>query len=289
MDSRIAARFFRVSPKPENAPDFADLLLAEAQKSRADRERDIGGNILLRVEQCEADGDFVSGDLCRKQVLNLPPEAGPDGLTATILPEGKGHGHLAAFHYHKPTRILLLQNNIQCATPSRLGVYVMMLNADSVFSFLPVLREDAMDRFKARKPRAFTVRFASPQNLESLDDRNLTSVKGARLLAEAFHGLYLTVTVDVGKSTKKHLDNVQAEVEGLLASGADIKTLRVKTNEMDDDPGIDFLKEHLKCAQTFDLPDDIESHYAVRKAYLSAEFNKRLALLNKQFGPKKKD
>jgi hypothetical protein len=289
MDARVSARFFRVSAKPEGTEDFPDLLLAEMKKDRTAREYDVGQQLILRIERCEPDGEFVAGDFCRKQTTNLPPQAHPDGLAPTVLPEGRGIGHLAAFRYHRPTRTLLLQNNNLCATPSRIGVYTMLLNGAATFSFQPVLRDDAIDRFKDRKPRSFTVKFASPQNLDALDDKKIPSIKGAKLLAEAFHGLYLTVTVDVGQSTKKFLDadTVTQEVTNLLNSGADIKKLRVTTNQTpDDDPGIDFLQEHLKCADNLELPDDVENNYAVRKAYLAAQFAKRLAYLNRHFGPK---
>jgi hypothetical protein len=289
MDQKVSARFFRVSAKPDHASDFPELLLAAVKEDRAKREREVGGGLLLRIERCIDDGEFVEGDLCRKQTLNLPPEVGPDGLAPTILPEGKGHGHLAAFIYHRPTRVILLQHNVMCATPTTLGVYLMALNAACQFTFPPVLRKDALDRFKDRKPRALTLRVAAPQNLEALDDKKLSSIRGAKLLAEAFNGMYLTITVDVGRSTKKFLnaEKVNEAVTGLLDSEVDVKQLRVKTNiGDDDDQGIDFLKEHLKCSQTFDLPTDIEQHYAVRKAYLRGEFGKKKDYLNKLYGPK---
>ncbi len=292
MDSRITGRFFRISGKPREAPDFPDLLLSEVAKKRSEREVDLGGKTLLRTEECQVDGDFVLGDFCRKQVTNLPPEAGPDGLAPTILADGKGHGHLAGFVYHKPTRVILLQNNPQCASPNRLSNYLAALNSAALYTFDPVARHDALERFKLKKPRSFKMRIAAPENLESLDDVELPSVRGARMLAEAFHGLYVTVTVDVGSSRKKTLDAqaVRTEVSGLLKSGADIRDLTVGTAKEDDfeAPSIDFLEEHLKCSTILDLPEnDVAKHYAVRKAYLKAQFGLRLNELTKQFANKK--
>jgi hypothetical protein len=78
-----------------------------------------------------------------------------------------------------------------------------ILAPGGTYTFKPVLREDALERFKDRKIRSFTVGFASPTNLEALDDEGLASAKGARLLAEAFNGLDLTITVRAGRGKKK--------------------------------------------------------------------------------------
>jgi hypothetical protein len=206
------------------------------------------------------------------------------------LPEGKGIGHLAAFRYHRPTRVILLQHNPLSATPQRIGVYLMGANPDALYAMRPVLREDAIDRFKTRQARSFTVQFASPQNLESLDDKLFPSFRGAKLLAEAFNGLYLTVTVDVGKSTKKFLNSaaVRAEVEQLLGADANIKKLRVGTSLADDEDerDIDFLQEHMRCSKRFDLPEAIKDNYQVRRQYFEDEFGKQIGLFNKMYGPK---
>jgi hypothetical protein len=299
MDTTVRARFFRVTDAPANVPDFPDLLLQEMKKPMTDREQNVAyavdgdevPTVLLRVEQCESEGDFVAGQFCRKQTSNIPPQAGPDGLSPIMLPNGQGLGHLAAFRYHRPTRILLLQNNMQCASPKRLSVYLARINGAALFAFEPAMREDALERFKHRNVRSFTVRFASPENLEALDDKGIASARGARLLAEAFHGLDLTISVGVGRKRKKFLDfgRVSREVKALLGSDADVAELEVKANEDEEGQTIDFLQEHLKCSANLPLPEaDHKKHYQVRKAFLKSEFQSRLEYLVKQFGPKKK-
>jgi hypothetical protein len=299
MNTTVRARFFRASLAHENTQDFPDMLLQEMKKSLADREHDVaditqGDNaptVLLRVEQCESEGEFVTGQFCRKQTTNIPPQAGPDGLTPIELSEGQGIGHVAAFRYHRPTRIFLLQNNIQCATVHRISVYMARINTASLFAFDPVMREDALERFKHRKVRSFTVRFASLENLEALDDSGIASARGARLLAEAFHGLDLTITVGVGRKRKKFLDfsRVNKEIKALLGSDADVSELEVLANEDEEGQTIDFIQEHLKCTADLTLPEkDPKKHYQVRKAFLKEEFESRKDYLVKHFGPKKK-
>ena len=63
MDSRVAARFFRVSEKPDGATDFHDLLLqCVAKAKRIDRQHEVDAGVVLRVERCKpAPTDFVVG------------------------------------------------------------------------------------------------------------------------------------------------------------------------------------------------------------------------------------
>jgi hypothetical protein len=288
MDANVSARYFRVSDHVEQAPDFSDLLLGEMGKAIPDRERDVtGAGVLLRVEQCEAEGRFVSGQFCRKQTTNIPPQAGPRGLAPIVLPDGQGIGHLAAFRYHKPTRVILLQNNINCTTPHRISLYLMMINAAAVYGFKPVFREDALERFKNRKIRSFTVGFASPENLEALDDNGIAAAQGAKLLAEAYKGLDLTITIRAGKKRKQFLyfQSVYESIKALLGSNANISQLKVSANEDEIGRNIDFLEEHMKCKETLDLPEsDHSNNYKVRKDFLQAEFNANIKYLTKHFG-----
>ena len=107
------------------------------------------------------------------------------------------------------------------------------------------------------------------------------------MLAEAFNGLDLTITVSVGKKRKKFLDfgSVQAEIAGLLSSNADLNQLEVSADQDEEGSGIDFLQEQLRCRQTLDLPEgDHSKHYAVRAAFLKSEFSTRMPYLLKHFG-----
>jgi hypothetical protein len=98
----------------------------------------------------------------------------------------------------------------------------------------------------------------------------------------------MTFTVSVGKRKKRFLDfsRVSEDITALLGSDAEIRKLKVGTKEDDDGPGIDFLREHLKCKQTLDLPDGSPvDNYEIRKAYLMTEFGSKLPYLLKHFGP----
>jgi hypothetical protein len=295
MDALVAARFYRLLPEKGLLPDFADTLLTQMDSPVQLRERDLGTGLMFRVENCTADGEFIDGQFCRKQMDNIPPQAGPLGLAPIRLDRDQGLGHLCAFRFHRPTSIMLLQTNMLSATPNRVTAYVrILLNGAGTYFFEPVLRQDALDRFKDRKLRGFTVSFASPTNLEALDDQGLASARGAKLLVEAFNGLELSITVKAGREKKKkrflNFETTKREINALLNSGADIDKLEVQADPTHDDDSrnIDFLEEHLKCRAELELSDvSPEKNYGIRRDFLKSEFDTRLPYLLKHFGPRK--
>jgi hypothetical protein len=289
MDATVTARFFVVSGKPKESADFPDLLLAIMKSGDAGaRERCLDGGIYVRVERCAEDADFVAGEFCRKQTSNIPPTADAKGLTPLVLSEGGGLGHMAAFRYHRPTRVLLLQHNVQSASPNRIASYLAAGNSAALFTFNPILRQDAWDRFIDGEATQFQVSFASPQNLEAIDVEGIAAAKGARLLAEAYDGMKVTISVSVGRSKKKFLNgqNLRASIDRLLGSTL-VKKVKVRSGKGDEEETINFLKEHLKETKVLGLPEkDPVSNYEIRKAFLKSVFSDNLEYLQEHYGPK---
>lgn len=292
MDAKVSARFFRVSPPPDGKIDFPDQLLNIMKaKTAGERERVLDGGVTLRLERCSSDGQFIAGEFCRKQTVNIPPKASAAGLAPVNLGEGSGLGHTAAFRYHRPTRVLLLQHNAQCANPIRLGVYLAFPQPDSFFVFSPILRKDAWERFKDKSVRKFEVRFASPENLEALDEANVAAASGVKMLADAYGGMAVKFSVSVGRNKKASLvkSAVQATINSIVGSEAKVRTLRVQTGKDDGGQPIDFLKEHLKSSKELDLPEnDPMANYAKRSAYLKDVFSDNLVHLIEMYKPKAK-
>lgn len=295
MDAKVAARFYRVSSKPADTADFPDLLLEMMKEAQVGaRERNLEGSCTLRLENCEADGEFVSGEFCRKQTVNIPPAAGPEGLKPIELDDGTGMGHVAAFRFHRATRVLLFQHNLVCASANRVGEYLSAINPAAVFTFVPILREDAWERFTNKDVRALRVSFASPANLEALDEAGVAAAKGARLIAEAYNGVSVEIVVSVGKRRKKFLNfaAVRDTLSKVVGSNADVNkaNVRNKATEEDDSGAINFLREHLRVKEDLTLPEnDHASNYQVRKAFLAKGFNDKMSYLLKHFGPQKDD
>ena len=286
MDSRVHARFYRVSKPHGEALDLPEILLGEAKQGKPGaRERDIGGGIVARLEHCSEEKDAIEGEFCRVQTQNIPPQTGPDGLLPIKLEAG-GIGHVAAFRYHRPTRVLLLQQNVNSLTSARLALFLASAKPDRIFTFTPVLAEDAMDRFKQKKPRGFSVTFAGLENLEALDYADIAVAKGARLIAEAYDGIRVKVEVSVGRSRKKWLgkDSILTAL-GKLVDAEGVKNLKVKAEENGDDDLINFLKEQLQGEDILELPEgDPAANYTRRQLFLRKVFSDNIGFLVKQFG-----
>jgi len=286
MDSTVHARFWRVAEPAPGVDDFPTILAEEAKEPKAGkRERDVAEGVRVRLERCVPNGDFLEGEFCRVQSANIPPQAGPDGLEPMQLPAGRGIGHVAAFSYHLPTRVLLLQRNALSVNPNRISLYIAMSKPDRFFAFAPVMCGDAMERFATKEPRAFTVTFAAPKNLKAFDDYELPAAKGARLIAEAYDGVRVTVEVSVGKSQRLKLNKamVMEAIQG-LAGIPGVKKLKVRAEEDGEDDIINFIKEQLQYEKKAVLPEgDPEQNYEVRKLLLRAAFGDSLPTLEKQF------
>lgn len=287
MDSRVHARFFRVSKPSDGTMDFHDILLEDMKIPKCgDREREVGEDLKIRLERCVLRDDYIEGEFCRVQTVNIPPGTGPDGLEPIALGPGKGIGHVVAFCYHIPTRVLLIQRNISSVTVGRLALYLVATKAGRIFGFQPVLSKSAMARFMDRKPRGFAVTFAGPENLAALDDAGLAAARGAKLIAEAYHGVRVKIEVSVGRSRKKWLQKESIlEDIGALMDADGVKSLKVKAEKNGEDDLINFLKEQLQADDTLKLPEGKpDDNYQMRKLFLRTVFSDNLVALKDQFG-----
>lgn len=285
MDSRVAVRFFRASASPQGVAEFGDILLQTiALGGPAERERDVGGGVVVRLENGAPQGQTVEGDFCRVQRLNIPPQAGADGLAPIVLAQGNGIGHMAAFLYHRPTRVLLLQSNNLSATPNRAAQYLATLDPAQIFSLAPVLTDDAMERFRAGRPRSFIVKFAGIDRLEVLDDPDLAVSQGAKMIGDAYDGLEVEIKVSVGRRRNHWLEqNRLTRTIGRLMGEPGIEKLQSQL-EGDERP-LDLLHEQLQANTELRLPEaQPERHYHSRRDYLREVFRDHWPTLERQFG-----
>lgn len=285
MDSKLTVRFYRVTEPAPGVSDFGDILLEVPNLGTpADRERNIGQDVVIRLEQSAARAQTVEGDLCRVQRTNIPPQAGADGLIPIQLNEGHGIGHMAAFLYHRPTRTLALQSNTQSVTPNRLSVYLASIDVSQQFQLSPVLTDDALERFRAGSPRKLTVKFAGIDRLDILDDPNIPVAHGARMISDAYAGIDVEITVSVGRTRDNSLAQgpLARTVNRLMGSPGIVKL--VTKLEGDDQP-LDLLHEQLKDSTELDLPEaQPQRHYEVRRDFLRNAFNRHQQTIVRQFG-----
>lgn len=288
MDATVTTKFFRVEKPTPEAPNLEVLLASLFERDRADRETTLDEGIVIRLERLEPEGNFRTGEFCRIQRTNIPPSAGDDGLTPTVLEDGKGLGHLAAFRYHVPTRLLLLQVNRQCATPNRIALYLSVAEGKPLYILTPVLRSDIMARVKKAEIREFSIKFAEPENIEALDDERLSAIRGVRRAAKLLHGYEIAITVSAGRSKKRHMNQLQAhdivkalsEVEGVL----DLQAAIMEDEKLN---WVDLLEEQMKQSAVLELPsDDPDENFEIRKRFITGTFSANLARLVELYGPK---
>jgi hypothetical protein len=145
-----------------------------------------------------------------------------------------------------------------------------------------------MKRFMGKEARGFAVTFAGPENLEALDAGGIAAARGARLIAEAYHGVRVKIEVSVGRSRKKVLQKRQIlEDIGTLTDVDGVKALRVKAEGGGEDEVINFLKEQLQAEKVLDLPEgNPVDNYTMRQLYLRQVFSDNMATIQAQFGAK---
>lgn len=286
MSTKVLARFYSVS-KPEAGEDFHDILaFADGLGTLKKREKLIHGTVTVRLERYACDGDFIKGEFCRKQTENIPPSAGPDGLNVIELPEGGGLGHIAAFVYHIPTRIILLEVNKMSVTAPRLPLYIKSLKPGRIFVLSPIFRNDAWDRLGEKKVRRLRVKFAKPENLAEIEGNKDTAQQSAKKLAAAFNATTVDITVSVGQDKKKFLSRktVIDTVKAVLGADDDVAHLDVTVIDDHGSDPIDFIEESLKVQKDIDLHGcNLEQAFERRMAFLKGGFDDNINYVKKIF------
>ena len=285
MDSRVSVRFFRASEPAQGVAELGDILLQTlALGGPSNRERNIGAGVIIRLENCEPNALTVEGDFCRVQRVNIPPQAGADGLAPIVLNEGNGIGHMAAFLYHRPTRVFALQSNNLSATPNRVSQYLATLDPAQQFHLAPVLTDDAIERFRAGQPRSFIVKFAGVDQLNILDDPDMAVTRGAKMIGDAYDGLEVEIKVSVGRRRERTLArNPLMQTINRLIGEPGVEKL-VSKLEGDERP-LDLLHEQLQATTEVTFPEGRpQRHYELRRDYLRQVFRDNWNTLERQFG-----
>lgn len=270
MDNTITARFMRVRKAHPHNMSFPDALAAAIDLGDLHhREKNISINatpLIVRLERLVKRGDYVFGELIRKQISNIPPEANDAGLSPIRLRDGGGLGLSSAFRYHIPTQVLLIQSNAQAVTYGRLIDYLHAVDPLAQYEMDAVPREDAWERFNSGVPRKFKMKIASPTaSITGLENEAEVIGTGVANIGEALRGAYITIEVSMGtKKGSLAKAGVSRVIRALKRADKehqiDVRQLGVSIKESDGDRDvIDFLDEHLTVREDIDLPEDRKS------------------------------
>lgn len=286
MDKIVTAKFFRVSERDEGYLDFPEQIVDFIERNPVARDREFRANgKLIRLESEREDGDFLSGDFCRIQTDNIPPEVTNNGLQPVQLANNRGLGHQNAFLYHRPTRVLLWQSNRLGVTFNDLALY---LNKDlqevNFFSFPPVPSEEAWEKFNNHRPKKLQVKFAGELNPQIQAGEATPAVVRAREAVDRYQGLDVEITISVGKTNQRLNKHIVGDTIRRLIGRNDTSHVRVMTDGPLGEKMIDFLEEQLQNTDELELPsNDPATNYQVRNAFLRRSFDQRLASLMERF------
>lgn len=258
------------------------------------RERNINEGfpdpIIVRLEQLEIDHDFVSGEVIRKQIDNIPAEANDDGLTPIVLSDNGGLALSSAFRYHVPTRVLLIQANNQAVSHNRLNLYLRSVSERFEYGCVPLLKESAWTRFNRGEPRRLLLKVAAPSCIGVLDDEARPIAEGIKDIGEAMHAPMITLDISMGRR-KGGLDRgivtrVINQFKGLFGDeGATLETLSAIVSDENGRDEIDFLQEQMVIKHRLDFPNNNpKAHYKLRRAFLESTFNANLEYINNTYG-----
>jgi hypothetical protein len=254
MDRDVTVRFYDILNEDEHERSLEDVIADIENLDKADRERDVSGGIRLRLEHVERDNGLIFGDLTRVQTENLPghvTDQENDPLPVERI------GHPAAFCYDPETGMIALQFDIKIGI-GRVCNYFGQFVDNQDFSNLPVLRQDAIDRFSNETPTSFTVKVARVRNFEFAETQLTDFEEGIETIARMFDGNGVEVTV-TSKAADGGLDRESTLMAlrrwlGFREEIQGINKLKGATVESDD--AFNFIKFLLKEKETLDLPNN---------------------------------
>lgn len=291
MDKRIVASFFRMEPKNEAVPLFADALDACKALGVTPGERELPlsqDGTLVRLERLNRALGWIEGEVVRVQRDNIPHEAYPDGLRPS---RAESQGHSAVFRYSPNLNILIIERNLVNMTPSRFLRYLRKADESARYTALPIPNVDLWERYGNIQPRRFSVTLASIDDPEDVEGDVGAIIQSGRVLHELTNGPTVSITVRAGAddgALEKGV--VRRMIDGLLGSedpGFEVTSLSVSGEDEDTDASdvLNFLDDVLREKSDIDLNGmTADQSYAARISFLRHSFAQHMDYLAQHYG-----
>lgn len=192
-------RIFSVRKANVNVPDFSSALVGIFQLTLAEREHNLGDDVMIRLERLENRRGFQSGELIRLQVSDLPSEA-QTGIP--VRPLGVASiGHSTVFAYHATSGLLAFQLARNGITSSKFASYVNQRITGANFDILPVPSEDIAERLRSGRVKALRIRTKAGENINAVDNRTRGVNEGFRAFRDALGTSIIDVTLSNGRDS----------------------------------------------------------------------------------------
>lgn len=252
MDRDVTIRFYEIDHLEEFGDTLENVIQQIDALDKVDREKNVSGGVRLRLEHLEDRNGLIYGDITRVQTENLPGHV--TDIENDPLPVDR-IGHPAAFCYDPECMTMALQFDIKIGI-GRVCNYFKQFSDDQTFGHLPILRQDALDRFEEETPTSFTVKVARVRNFRNVETEITDFEQGIEAVAGLFGAPSVEVTVSC-RGSDGGLDK-SATVNGLrrwLGYRDEISGInKIKGATVESDDAFNFIKFLLKEKDTLDLP-----------------------------------
>ena len=283
MDRQVTAWFYEVTELDGGESLETVLRRIHAIEVHAEKEREVGEGIGLRLEVLEEDGDLMVGDLTRIQSQNLPGQVTEDGTE----PLPFDHlGHYVAFCYDKRANAIAIQFNAS-ARAGRVLNYFSMFSERSQYSHLPIVSAASIEKFGRENVKSFSVavsRIRDFSNAQVEKDDFETALENMANLHDA-------PAVSVKVSTRLNGDqmnteSVVARIRRLLRIREDTNAVRsIKAETFEEEDAYNFIKQLIKERDILDLPNnDPNAGRLVRMNFLKQSYEKHKQHIRQSLG-----
>ncbi len=149
-------------------------------------------------------------------------------------------------------------------------------NNAAVYNVLPIIREEAWERYNRAGPRKLQIAVASPEDLRVLEGDGRAVGEAIADMGEAYSAPKITVEIAMGHTRGQLGNRITGMLRELIrrSESEEIKLNKLKVYNPDFKEGIDFLDEFVIFRETLDLHDrDPDINFQIKRDYLRRVMN----------------
>lgn len=277
--SRFSVRYYSVEKEHAAGPSLINALEQLGnQFPIGDRQTQIMGGMTIRLERFEMDGSEATGEFTRVQTTDFPYEVSNIGINALNTDGPIGDG--VAFRFRPSDHTLAMQYDSRIVSPGRAVGYLKQQNPTNGFLIHTKLDGDAWQRFDDGLIRDFTLKIASPDYLENIENEADAVAQAIGAFSEAYSAPIITINFGMGH--KKGFLSSAMKVIATQFSDAenrgevDIRSLKAKVKSDEAMPAEDINLLDQVFSDSMDIaypPNDPDQNYALRKEALKGLLN----------------
>lgn len=269
MASQISVRFYEVERLQPSGPSLQHALNDISQRPLADRQIQISGGYVVRLERFHVDAGELAGELTRVRDTDYPFEVLPNGVGQ--LPTEGPIGNSVAFRFRPADHTLAIQYDTRIVSPGRAMDYLMQCDARFAYAIKVKMDEESWRKFNEGEIRKLRIGIASPQHLGNIENEGAAVRESLRQLGDAYGAPVVTIEVGMGHRKGALDETAKAAARAIweLFQGgeADLRSLKasVKSDEGEPAEDVNLIDEILSRKLDFPSPqNDPDENYRIR-------------------------